>query len=180
LGITLYSFVYGDIPWSNCNSIPVLYEQIKNNEITFPTTIKTSDELKDLIGAMLIKNPENRINLDQLKEHTWITKNGTYPMPCQDKCQCLVEISEEDINSVVKSIPKLDTLILIKKMLKNHSFQNPFLTSAIGTSTSMAKSLASRLAKLERFQSSRSNSAPGNYQTLSPACAESQSESPVD
>lgn len=103
-------------------------------------------------------------------------------MPCQDKCQCLVEISEEDINSVVKSIPKLDTLILIKKMLKNHSFQNPFLTSAIGQSTSMAKTLASRLAKLERFQSSRSNSAPGNYQTLSPACGSSQSEleSPVD
>lgn len=104
-----------------------------------------------------------------------------YPMPCQDKCQCLVEISQEDINSVVKSIPKLDTLILIKKMLKNHSFQNPFLTSVIGSSTSsMAKTLAARLAKLERFQTSRSNSAPGNYQTLSPACGSSQSPSELE
>lgn len=181
MGITLYSFVFGDIPWRNCNSIPVLYEIIKNNEITFPTGIKISDELKDLILAMLVKDPEKRIDMEQIKEHKWITKNGTAPMPCQDKCQCTIEISEEDINSVVKSIPKLDTLILIKKMLKNHSFSNPFLMSAIGTSTSAAKSLASRLAKLERFQSSRSNSAPGNYQTLSPAdSSQNDFESPVD
>lgn len=89
-------------------------------------------------------------------------------MPCQDDCTEPIEISEEDINSVVKSVPKLDTLILIKKMLKNHSFQNPFLSSALGASTSVAKNLASRISKLERFQNNRSNSAPGNYQALSP------------
>lgn len=93
-------------------------------------------------------------------------------MPCQDNCTKLVEISEEDINSVVKSIPKLDTLILIKKMLKNHSFSNPFLSSAIGSSSNMAKSIVTRLSKLERFQNSRSNSAPGNYQNLSPSNSE--------
>lgn len=100
--------------------------------------------------------------------HKWITRNGQFPMPCQNDCAKPVEISEEDINSVVKAVPKLDTLILIKKMLKNHSFQNPFLASAIGTSTNVAKNIASRLSKLERFQNNRSNSAPGNYQTFSP------------
>jgi len=84
----------------------------------------------------------------------------------EESCQRLVQISEDDINSVVKSIPKLDTLILIKKMLKNHSFKSPFL-SAIGTSTNVAKNLASRITRLQQFSSSRSNSAPGNYQTLS-------------
>lgn len=68
LGITLYSFVFGDIPWRNCNSIPVLYEQIKSNEITFPTSgIKISDDLKELIMAMLIKDPEKRISMEQIK-----------------------------------------------------------------------------------------------------------------
>jgi [calcium/calmodulin-dependent protein kinase] kinase len=76
-----------------------------------------------------------------------------------------IEISQEDINSVVKSVPKLDTLILIKKMLKNHSFQNPFLSAG----SSVAKNIASRLSKLERFQNNRSNSAPGNYEALSPS-----------
>jgi [calcium/calmodulin-dependent protein kinase] kinase len=92
-------------------------------------------------------------------------------MPCQDDCTKPVEISEEDINSVVKSVPKLDTLILIKKMLKNHSFQNPFLSS----STNVAKNLASRLSKLERFQNNRSNSAPGDYQTFSPSNSKTSS-----
>lgn len=106
-------------------------------------------------------------------------------MPSEEEhCHRLVQISEEDISSVVKSIPKLDTLILIKKMLKNHSFQNPFL-SAIGNS-SVAKSIASRISRLERFQNSRSNSAPGNYQNLAPCGSVAASsdlndlESPVD
>lgn len=106
-------------------------------------------------------------------------------MPSEEEhCQRLVQISEEDISSVVKSIPKLDTLILIKKMLKNHSFQNPFL-SAIGNS-SVAKSIASRISRLERFQTNRSNSAPGSYQNLAPcgsAAAPTDStelDSPVD
>lgn len=97
------------------------------------------------------------------QDHNWITKNGSCPLPSEEEhCQRLVQISEEDISSVVKSIPKLDTIILIKKMLKNHSFQNPFLT-AIGNS-SVAQSIASRISRLERFQNNRSNSAPGNYQ----------------
>lgn len=106
-------------------------------------------------------------------------------MPTEEEhCQRLVEISEEDISSVIKSVPKLDTLILIKKMLKNHSFQNPFL-AAVGNS-SIAKSIASRISRLERFQNSRSNSAPGSYQNLAPCDSVTQSadlnelESPVD
>lgn len=91
----------------------------------------------------------------------WITKKGQFPLPSQDDLAKPVEISEEDINSVVKTVPKLDTLILIKKMLKNHSFQHPFLAS-----TNVAKNIASRLSKLERFQNNRSNSAPGDYQTF--------------
>lgn len=204
LGVTLYAFVYGDVPFKS-QAIPVLYEQIKNEEISFPAKIPISDELKDLIVMMLNKDPETRLNMQSMKvnivvseasfknyaieifpqDHKWITKSGKHPMPSEEEhCQRLVQISEEDISSVVKSIPKLDTLILIKKMLKNHSFQNPFL-SAIGNS-SVAKSLASRISRLERFQNSRSNSAPGSYQNLAPCGSVPTSadlnelESPVD
>lgn len=187
--------------------IPMLYEQVKTEEISFPAKA-VSEDLKDLITQMLNKDPETRINMQQikvrnqaffkfsrqkfqrnlttLKDHKWITRDGQDRMPTEEEhCQRLVQISEEDISSVVKSIPKLDTLILIKKMLKNHSFQNPFLT-ALGNS-SVAKSLASRISRLERFQSSRSNSAPGNYQNLAPCGSASTAstdlnelDSPVD
>lgn len=202
LGVTLYAFVFGDVPFKS-QAIPVLYEQIKNEEISFPAKIPISDELKNLIVMMLNKDPETRLNMQSMKvslqmvvnyenkkndlpqDHKWITKSDKYPMPSEEEhCQRLVQISEEDISSVVKSIPKLDTLILIKKMLKNHSFQNPFL-SAIGNS-SVAKSLASRISRLERFQNSRSNSAPGSYQNLAPCGSVPTSadlnelESPVD
>lgn len=100
-------------------------------------------------------------------------------MPSEEENCRLVQISEEDINSVIKSVPKLDTLILIKKMLKNHSFQNPFLLTlralgqssagdkAMGVSSNVAKSLASRISRLERFsRAGRSNSAPGDYHQI--------------
>lgn len=180
LGITLYAFVYGDVPFKS-RTIPVLYEQIKNEDVSFSAKNLVSDELNDLIAKMLNKDPEMRISMQKIKvravlktikvfnkiydrqDHNWITKNGSCPLPSEEEhCQRLVQISEEDISSVVKSIPKLDTIILIKKMLKNHSFQNPFLT-AIGNS-SVAQSIASRISRLERFQNNRSNSAPGNYQ----------------
>lgn len=58
-----------------------------------------------------------------LQQHTWVTKRGVSPLPSEeDNCE-LVEVTDEEVQQVIQSIPKLDTLILVKKMLKNHSFQ---------------------------------------------------------
>lgn len=58
-----------------------------------------------------------------LQQHTWVTKGGVSPLPSEeDNCE-LVEVTDEEVQQVIQSIPKLDTLILVKKMLKNHSFQ---------------------------------------------------------
>jgi calcium/calmodulin-dependent protein kinase kinase 2 len=66
LGITLYAFVFGDVPFKS-QAIPVLYEQIKNEEISFPTNISISDDLKHLIMNMLNKDPEKRISMQIIK-----------------------------------------------------------------------------------------------------------------
>lgn len=58
-----------------------------------------------------------------LQEDSWVIKNGKFPLPSEEENCHLVEITEEDVARVVTSIPKLDTLILIKHMLKKHSFQ---------------------------------------------------------
>lgn len=65
LGVTLFAFVYGDVPFKT-TSIPVLYEQIKNEEVAFPART-ISDELKELIAQMLNKDPETRVNMQQIK-----------------------------------------------------------------------------------------------------------------
>jgi [calcium/calmodulin-dependent protein kinase] kinase len=71
-----------------------------------------------------------------------------YPLPQEeDNCRELVEVTENEIEDSVHSVPKLDTLILVKSMIKNRSFSNPF-----------------SLAAKERYQKNgRANSAPEAY-----------------
>ena len=79
---------------------------------------------------------------------------GLYPLISEeDNCRELVEVTEMEVEDSVQSVPKLDTLILVKSMIKNHSFSNPFLMHQAGN-----------LAKQQRFQrDGRSNSAPEAY-----------------
>lgn len=157
LGATLFALIYGNVPFVAGN-IPALYEKIKSDPIHFPptSTHKHSPELKDLILRMLEKDPDRRISLDEIKAHSWVTANNNYPMPSEEENCRLIQVTEEELNSVVTSIPKLDTLILIKTMLKKHSFQNPFQKPLPRTSQR-------GITRLERFRAGRSNSAPGAY-----------------
>uniref|UniRef100_A0A8W7Q2H8 calcium/calmodulin-dependent protein kinase n=1 Tax=Anopheles coluzzii TaxID=1518534 RepID=A0A8W7Q2H8_ANOCL len=165
LGATLFSLVHGNVPFI-ATSVPGVYEKIKNDPLEFPANCSSaaastiSEELRDLISRMLDKDPQQRITLPQIKEHPWMTKHGTVRLPSEEENCRLVQISDEDMSSVVKSIPKLDTLILIKTMLKKHSFQNPFTKGISGRAPQAGGS------RLERFcRSGRSNSAPGDYHT---------------
>ena len=75
---------------------------------------------------MLIKDPRDRIKLEDIKVHPWVTGYGIYPMMKLESNVCLIEVTDDDVENSVKSIPKLDTLILVKAMIKKHSFANPF------------------------------------------------------
>jgi len=145
LGVTLYALVYGKVPFFDEN-ILALYNKIRTHDAQMPEEVDVSSELKDLIAKMLIKDPKIRISLQEIKEHAWVTGYGVYPMPREeDNCQ-LIEVTEKEVEDSVRHIPKLDTLILVKAMLKQHSFSNPF----------------SNLK--EKFQrNGRSNSAPCAY-----------------
>ncbi|EDW63206.2 calcium/calmodulin-dependent protein kinase kinase 1 isoform X1 [Drosophila virilis] len=157
LGATLYSLIFGNVPFI-ANSIPMLYEKIRNEDVVFPGTPEISSDLRNCILLMLKKDPAKRITLPQLKISSWVTSNGLYCLPTEEENCCLVQVDDEDINSVVRSIPKLDTLILIKTMLKNHSFVNPFMRGISGRAPQPGGS------RFEKFiQAGRSNSAPGSY-----------------
>uniref|UniRef100_A0A6P4E3B4 Calcium/calmodulin-dependent protein kinase kinase 2-like n=1 Tax=Drosophila rhopaloa TaxID=1041015 RepID=A0A6P4E3B4_DRORH len=107
---------------------------------------------------MLEKDVKLRITVPLLKANNWVTSGGFFPMPTEEENCCLVQVDDEDINSVIRSIPKLDTLILIKTMLKKHSFGNPFVKGISG------KLPGPSVSRIERFaRAGRSNSAPGSY-----------------
>lgn len=66
LGVTLFAFLYGDVPFKSV-TIPVLYEQIKNEEPSFPVKPVISEGVRDLISKMLTKDPEQRANMQLIK-----------------------------------------------------------------------------------------------------------------
>jgi serine/threonine protein kinase len=65
-GVTLFTLIFGDIPFKN-QAIPKLYEQIQSDDVSFPAKISVSDDLKDLITKLLEKNPDLRLNMQQIK-----------------------------------------------------------------------------------------------------------------
>eukprot|EP00096_Caligus_rogercresseyi_P008932 TRINITY_DN2929_c0_g1_i1.p2 TRINITY_DN2929_c0_g1~~TRINITY_DN2929_c0_g1_i1.p2 ORF type:complete len:629 (-),score=156.70 TRINITY_DN2929_c0_g1_i1:1778-3664(-) len=147
MGVTLYSIVYGKVPFHDEN-ILALYNKIRTQPLVFEENpdLAISEELKDIIKQMLIKDPNERITLQEMKQHDWVTGYGIYPLLSEEENCILVEVTESEVNNSIHTVPKLDTLILVKSMIKNHSFSNPF------------NSLRSR------FQAGgRSNSAPGAY-----------------
>lgn len=125
MGVTLYCFLFGKCPFED--DLPLsLHQKILKDPVIFPSKPSISKPLQNLLLRMLDKNPETRITLSQLKEDPWVTKNGESPLPSEDENCILVTVTEEDIDNVIKHVPKLDTLIFVKSILKQKSFKNPY------------------------------------------------------
>ncbi|XP_070204755.1 calcium/calmodulin-dependent protein kinase kinase 1-like isoform X2 [Littorina saxatilis] len=132
MGVTLYCFVFGRVPFQE-EYILGLHKKILTEDVVFPESPSISSDLQRLIRRMLNKNPETRITLPEIKEHPWVTQKGDNPLVTHtSRCE-LIEVTEEEMENVVKHVPKLDTLILVKSILKQRSFRNPFirLSSAV-------------------------------------------------
>lgn len=66
MGVTLYAFVYGKVPFYDENII-ALYTKIKHQPVEFPDNPQVSESLKTLIRTMLHKDPNSRITLPEIK-----------------------------------------------------------------------------------------------------------------
>ena len=78
LGVTLYFMAFKKYPFLGRNK-EQLYESIKCSEPDYPTS--ASPSLIDLFKKMFIKDPFQRISLDAITIHEWVTCNGVHPMP---------------------------------------------------------------------------------------------------
>ena len=65
-GVTLYGIVVGRVPFHDENILP-LYNKILTQPVAFPEEKDISPELQDLITRMLIKDPQERITLQEIK-----------------------------------------------------------------------------------------------------------------
>ena len=131
MGVTLYAFVHGILPFYDTN-IVALYGLIQHQSLKFPAEPCVSDALKELLGRMLCKDPCRRISVPEMKEHRWVTRDGTTHLPAEEENCCRgtgrnpLDITAEDLEKSVRLIPHLTSLILVKAMLRKHSFQHPF------------------------------------------------------
>lgn len=70
LGVLLYVIVVGHLPFED-PQIPKIFDKIVNATPFYPRTL--SADLSTLLKKMLVKEPENRITLDEIKAHPWFS-----------------------------------------------------------------------------------------------------------
>ncbi|KAI8827101.1 kinase-like domain-containing protein [Fimicolochytrium jonesii] len=96
LGVSLYCLTHGRAPWED-ESVVLLYEKIASGALDICDDL--SPNLKDLLTRMLRKNPDERISLQDVKQHPWTTKDGTDPMlPTEENC-VFEEVTEEEVEN---------------------------------------------------------------------------------
>ena len=71
LGVLIYEFCCGSPPFES-RTQKETFMKIKKVSVEFPPYL--SEDVKDLISKLLKKSPKQRIGLEQVKKHIWITK----------------------------------------------------------------------------------------------------------
>ncbi|EPS37616.1 hypothetical protein H072_8658 [Dactylellina haptotyla CBS 200.50] len=118
MGVCLYCFFYGRLPFDN-DSIMELYESIREDEVQY--TDDTPPELLDLFRKLLQKDPKNRITMDELRVHPWVTSNGKdILLSKEENVSNLIEppTDEEIKNAITKSIRNVVAAVKAASMFK--------------------------------------------------------------
>lgn len=83
VGVTLYCMVLGHYPFLG-ETLQDTYDKIVNNPLVLPDDI--NPQLKNLLEALLHKDPKQRITLHAVAEHPWVIgEDGPIP---EFLCQC--------------------------------------------------------------------------------------------
>ncbi|KNC98646.1 CAMKK/CAMKK-META protein kinase [Spizellomyces punctatus DAOM BR117] len=116
MGVTLYCMLFGSLPF-NGTSIIDLYESIRSAPTPYPDSASALQ--RNVLERLLEKNPTQRISMDELRVHPWVTKNGTAPLRSRsENCVPVSDITEEDIKTAVKGIIPLFTVLKAVNKLK--------------------------------------------------------------
>ncbi|XP_071687972.1 serine/threonine-protein kinase Aurora-3-like [Rutidosis leptorrhynchoides] len=75
LGILCYEFLYGAPPFE-ADSQADTFRRIMNVDLTFPSTPHVSEEAKDLITQLVVKDSTRRLSLENILKHPWIIMNA--------------------------------------------------------------------------------------------------------
>ncbi|KAL1888171.1 hypothetical protein Cpir12675_006265 [Ceratocystis pirilliformis] len=158
MGVTLYCFRYGKIPFEEGDDPFEMYDNIRTKRHVLP-----KDESPEFVGLMdriLDKDPLTRIKMPELREHPWVTMSGIDPLlPEEENCAEFIDIPNElelsqaltrrttNIFTVMKVLSKLKSRVAKRKALKSKSLQEPL--SPV-TQANLSESNAQLAAELAR------------------------------
>ncbi|EWC45054.1 hypothetical protein DRE_06193 [Drechslerella stenobrocha 248] len=118
MGVCLYCFYYGRLPFDH-DSIMELYESIRSEEVQYSND--TPPELIDLFKRLFQKDPAQRITMDELRVHPWITNNGkdTLLSKAENVADIVEPPTEDEIkNAITKSIRNVVAAVKAVSMFK--------------------------------------------------------------
>ena len=121
MGVTLYCFLYGKCPFFSEN-VMELSQMIKSDLVSFPDAPLVNPQVFDLISRMLSKEAKDRITMEEIKEHPWVTQGGEYLLPDTEEHCTVIEVTDEDVRNSIKIISKVSSLVIAKSILKAKSF----------------------------------------------------------
>ncbi|KXJ94220.1 kinase-like domain-containing protein [Microdochium bolleyi] len=93
MGVTLYCLRYGKLPF-NKQGVLEMYEAIRNEEVPIPAG--EDPIFVDLLSRILDKNPETRISMPELRNHPWVTGEGSDPLlSTEENCATIIDAPNE-------------------------------------------------------------------------------------
>jgi serine/threonine protein kinase len=95
IGCIMYTLLCGRPPFETSN-IESTYKKIKSNDYRFPSTVRISDDSRELIKMMLAARPEDRPTLTQVRYVPLFTNsNSSFPSRlARHQNHCMVVMSE--------------------------------------------------------------------------------------
>ncbi|KAJ4302979.1 hypothetical protein N0V90_001870 [Kalmusia sp. IMI 367209] len=121
MGVTLFCLLFGRIPFERHGMIE-LYQAIRMDQ---PEYDDCDENLKDLLSNLLEKDPRKRITMEQIREHPWVTMNGTDALlPKGENVAAIVEPTDEEVDAAITgSMGHLVTVVRAVKRFKQLLFR---------------------------------------------------------
>ncbi|KAJ2959266.1 hypothetical protein NQZ79_g5205 [Umbelopsis isabellina] len=110
LGVTLYCLVFGKCPFE-AETEYELFKIIPTQELEFPPETPVEDGLKDLLCKLLAKDVDQRITLEQVRNHPWVTADledpGQWKEEADPRRYKAVEVTDEEVSRAVTITEKI-------------------------------------------------------------------------
>ncbi|GIQ82716.1 hypothetical protein KIPB_003904, partial [Kipferlia bialata] len=92
IGIIIYAMLYGRCPFEGKSnekkhSVDLTYKNIMYEDVQFDHSAPVSRDARSLIRGLLIKNPDDRMTLDEALKHDWFNSSkGNWTPECIQPC----------------------------------------------------------------------------------------------